>query len=284
MEAIWQGTFNGLMMGWIYILVALGFTLVFGIMRILQFAHGEIYMLGAFCVYFVSVILGLNIFIAFVISAIVIGLLGIALERLCFRQFRGNFESSMIVAIGLILLFQTIATVSFGTQEKTVPTMIPGVLVFWGVRLAWDRVLAVVVGVVLVSLLFLLIQRTKVGQAMVAISQDPEAASLQGIDANLISSLSMSIGCALAAIAGGLMGAIFQVEPSMGGFAMAKGIAVIILGGLGSIWGAVIGGIILGLIDGIFPLWANTTVATMIGFILIIFILIIKPQGLLGHE
>jgi len=284
MEAIWQGTFNGLMMGWIYVLVALGFTLVFGIMRVLQFAHGEIYMLGAFCVYFVSVILGLNIFIAFVISAIAIGLLGIALERLCFRRFRGNFESSMIVAIGLILLFQTVATVSFGTQEKTVPTMIPGVLVFWDVRLAWDRVLAVVVGVVLVSLLFLLIRRTKVGQAMVAISQDPEAASLQGIDANRISSLSMSLGCALAAVAGGLMGAIFQVEPSMGGFAMAKGIAVIILGGLGSIWGAVIGGIILGLIDGIIPLWANTTVATMIGFILIIFILIIKPQGLLGHE
>ena len=284
MEIIWQSITNGLMMGWIYVLVALGLTIVFGIMRILQLAHGEIYMLGAFCVYYMCVVLGINIFISFVISALALALLGVILERFFFRRFRGRFDTSMIIAIGLILLLQTTAAVGFGTQEKWVPKLLPGVLAVWGVRLAWDRVLSVLIGITLVSSLFLFIQRTRVGQAMVAISQDPDAAALQGIDVNRISSLSMAIGCAMAAIAGGLMGAIFQVEPFMGGFAMTKGIAVIILGGLGSIWGAVIGGLILGLIDGMVPLAANTTVATIIGFVLIIFILIIKPQGLLGHE
>ena len=274
MESVWQSIVNGLMMGWVYVLVALGLTIVFSIMRIVQFAHGEIYMLGAFCAYFVSVVLGLNVFFAFFVSAIVLGLVGVALERLAFRRFRGQIEPSMIVAIGLILFLQTTAAVGFGTQEKWIPNMIPGILVVAGVRLAWDRVLSVGIGIVLVFSLFTFIQRTRVGQAMVAISQDPDAAALHGIDVNRISQLSMAIGCALAAVAGGMMGAIFQVEPFMGGFAMAKGIAVIILGGLGSIWGAVIGGLILGLIDGIVPLYANTTVATIIGFILIIFLII----------
>ena len=116
------------------------------------------------------------------------------------------------------------------------------------------------------------------------LSQDSDAAILQGIDINRVSAVSMAIGCALAAIAGGLMGPIFQVQPAMGGFAMSKGIAVIILGGLGSIWGAVIGGLILGLIDGLIPLFANSTVASIVGFILIILLLIIRPHGLFGHD
>ena len=284
METIWQGVFNGLMMGGIYILVALGLTIIFSIMGIVQFAHGEIYMLGAYCVYYVSVVKGINVFIALVISAFALGLVGIILERLLFRQFRGQIEPSIIIAIGLILLLQTTAAVGFGTQGKWIPKIIPGVLTVWGVRLAWDRVLAVIIGITLMLLLFLFVQKTKAGQAMVAISQDPDAAALQGINVNRISSLSMAIGCALAAIAGGLMGAIFQAEPFMGGFAISKGIAVIVLGGLGSIAGAVIGGFILGLLDGLVPLVASTTVATTIGFILIILILIIKPRGLLGHE
>jgi branched-chain amino acid transport system permease protein len=284
METIWQGISNGLMMGWIYVLVALGLTIVFSIMGIMQFAHGEIYMLGAYCTYYVSVVQGFNVFVSLAISALALGLGGVVLERFLFRRFRGQIEPGMIVAIGLILLLQTAAAVGFGTQDKWVPTMVPGVLKIWVIRLAWDRALSVLIAIILVSLLFLFIRMTRIGQAMVAISQDPDAATLHGIDVNRVSSLTMAIGCALAAIAGGLMGAIFQVQPFMGGFPMGKGIAVIILGGLGSIWGAVIGGLLLGLIDGLVPLWANTTVASIIGFILIILILIIKPQGLLGHE
>lgn len=284
MDAITQSIFNGLTLGFIYVLVALGLTLVFSIMRIVQFAHGEVYMLGAYCVYYVCVELGLNIFVAFVVSAIALGVLGLIIERLLFRRFRGQIEQSIIIAIGLILLLQTMATVSFGTQEKYVPDMIPGVLMVLSVKLSWDRALAVFIGVFLTLFLFLFIRKTKLGQAMVATSQELDGAALQGVNVNRISALSMGIGCALAAVSGGLMGAIFQVDPYMGGFAMAEGIAVIILGGLGSIPGAVIGGLILGFIDGIVPLFADNTIASIIGFVIIILILIIRPRGLLGHE
>jgi branched-chain amino acid transport system permease protein len=284
METIWQGIFNGLVMGWIYVLVALGLTIVFSIMRIVQFAHGEIYMLGAYCTYWIAVVLGLNVFVALLLAALVMGLVGVILEKLLFRRFRGQIEGSIIVAIGLILLLQTIAAIGFGTQDKWIPTTIPGVLNIWNIKIPWERALSVIAGIILVLVLFLFIRRTKMGQAMIATSQDIEAATLQGIDVNRVSMVSMAIGCALAAIAGGLMGAIFGVQPVMGSYAMEKGIAVIILGGLGSIWGAVIGGLLLGLIDGLIPLGSNTTVASIIGFSIIVLILIVKPQGFLGHE
>jgi branched-chain amino acid transport system permease protein len=284
MEGIIQSIANGIMMGFIYVLVALGLSLVFSIMRIVQFAHGEIYMLGAYVVYFLCVGFGVPIFAAFVLSAIALGLVGIALERFFFRRFRGDIENSIIVAIGLILLLQTIATVFFGTQEKYIPEFLPGIMTMGGIRLPWERMLAVWVGIILTVILFIFIRTTKTGQAMVAIAQDLDGAALQGINVNRISAIAMAIGCALAAIAGALMGAIFQIEPAMGGFAMEKGIAVIILGGLGSIPGAVVGGIIIGLIDGVVPIFASTTIAYIIGFALIIIILIIRPRGLLGYD
>ncbi len=284
MDALLQSIVNGFVIGWIYVLVALGLTIVFSIMRIVQFAHGEIYMLGAFIVYYLSVVLGINVFIAFVIAAIVLGLVGIALERFFFRRFRGQVESSIIVAVGLILLLQTIVVVSFGSQDKWIPSVVTEIITVGNIRLPWERASAVLIGIILTLALFLFIQKTKSGQAMVAVAQDLEGAALQGINVDRISALSMAIGCALAAVAGALMGAIFTVSPSMGGFAMANGIAVIILGGLGSVAGAVIGGLILGFIAGIVPLYASTHVASIVGFVLIILILIIRPRGLLGRD
>jgi len=281
---LFQGIINGLSAGWIYVLVALGLTLVFGIMRIVQLAHGEMYMLGAHVVYFCCVVLGINVILSFFISAAALSLVGITVERWMLRRFSGAIEPSVIVSIGLIILFQTLAVVAFGSSEKSIPRFIPGVLNIMGLRMSWDRLLAVLVGGGLVFFLYLFIRGTRVGQAMIAISQDREAAALQGINVNRISSYTMAIGCALAAVAGGLMGSIFSVEPFMGVFAITKGLAVIILGGLGSVSGAVIGGLILGLIDGLVPLYYSTTLANILGFITIIIILIIRPKGLMGHD
>jgi branched-chain amino acid transport system permease protein len=279
-----QSILNGLAAGWIYILVALGLTLVFGIMNIVQFAHGEIYMLGAYCSYFLIKLYGFSFWEALPLSALLVGLLGIVLERFFFRPFRGRFEPSIIVAVGLMLLLQTIAVVGFGTDTKSMGGIIPGVLKVSGVTLSWDRLIAILVGIILVAALFLLIKKTKTGQAMVAISQDIYAASLQGIDVNRISAFAMVIGCALAAIAGSLMGSIFSTSPFMGTSAITKGIAVIILGGLGSIPGAVVGGFILGLIDGLIPPFLSSTMAGIVGFGVIIIVLILRPRGLFGHE
>jgi branched-chain amino acid transport system permease protein len=279
-----QSILNGLAAGWIYILVALGLTLVFGIMNIVQFAHGEIYMLGAYCSYFLIKLYGFSFWEALPLSALLVGLLGIVLERFFFRPFRGRFEPSIIVAVGLMLLLQTIAVVGFGTDTKSMGGIIPGVLKVSGVTLSWDRLLAILVGIILVAVLFLLIEKTKTGQAMVAISQDIYAASLQGIDVNRISAVAMVIGCALAAIAGSLMGSIFSTSPFMGTSAITKGIAVIILGGLGSVPGAVVGGFILGLVDGLVPPLLSSGMAGIFGFGVIIIVLILRPRGLFGHE
>ena len=279
-----QSILNGLAAGWIYILVALGLTLVFGIMNVVQFAHGEIYMLGAYCSYFLIKLYGFSFWEALPLSALLVGLLGIVLERFFFRPFRGRFEPSIIVAVGLMLLLQTIAVVGFGTDTKSMGGIIPGVLKVSGVTLSWDRLIAILVGIILVAALFLLIKKTKTGQAMVAISQDIYAASLQGIDVNRISAFAMVIGCALAAIAGSLMGSIFSTSPFMGTSAITKGIAVIILGGMGSITGAVVGGFILGLIDGLVPPLLSSTMAGIVGFGVIIIVLILRPRGLFGHE
>lgn len=279
-----QSILNGLVSGGIYILVALGLTLVLSIMGIVQLAHGEIYMLGAYGVYYLCVIAGLNFFLSLLISALLVGGLGIVLEKVFFRPFRGQVERALIIAVGLILLLQNAVLVTAGGIPKSTQSPFPGVVSIMGITISWERLVVVLVGFGLVAALFLLVHRTKVGQAMVAISQDRDGAALQGINIDRISSIAMFLGCSLAAVAGGLVGALFSVTPTMGGFALMKGIAVIILGGLGSIPGAVIGGLIIGLIDGIVPPLLSIHMAATIGFGVIILVLLFRPQGILGHE
>ena len=268
----------------IYILVALGLTLLFSILGILNFAHGEIYMLGAYVVYYACVGAHINFFWSLLLSAFALGILGILLERFVFRRIRGDMEPAVLAAIGLTVLLQTVAVIAFGTYLKYIPSIFPGILKLGGLRLSKDRLLVMGIALVFTTALLLVINKTKIGKAMLAISHDAEAAALQGINVNRISALTMGIGCALAAVAGGLMGSLLQLAPYMGTFAMTKGIAVIILGGIGSVPGAVIGGFILGLVDGLAPLFTSGTIAAIIGFSVIVLILLIKPKGLLGHD
>ncbi|MGD0662721.1 MAG: branched-chain amino acid ABC transporter permease [Syntrophorhabdales bacterium] len=284
LHGLYQGIFNGLASGLIYILVALGLTLLFSIMGILNFAHGEIYMLGAYVVYYACVGAHINFFWSLLLSAFALGIFGILLERSVFRRIRGDMEPAVLACIGLTVLLQTVAVIAFGTYLKYIPSIFPGILKLGGLRLSKDRLLVMGIALVFTSALLFVISKTKTGKAMLAISHDAEAAALQGINVNRISALTMGIGCALAAVAGGLMGSLLQLAPYMGTFAMTKGIAVIILGGIGSVPGAVIGGFILGLVDGLAPLFTSGTIAAIIGFSVIVLILLIKPKGLLGHD
>ncbi len=280
-----QSIANGLMAGGIYILIALGLTLILSITGIVMLAHGEIYMIGAYVTYFFAVILRLNFFFAIVASMIIVGVLGIVIERFLFRRVRHDPDRALILAISLIIGLQTVVVLMSGTSSTlSIPSPIQGVVAFAGLRLSWERVITIIVSVILVTALLLFIHRTKMGQAMLAISQDSEAAALQGVKINPVYSTAMFLGFALAAAAGALVGAIFSLTPHMGSLAITKGIAVIILGGLGSIWGVIIGGLILGLLDGIIPAILSVQLADIIGFIVIIVILLVRPQGLLGHE
>jgi len=279
-----QNLLNGLMAGWIYILVALGLTLVLSIVGIVQLAHGEIYMVGAYIVYYFCVSAGLNFFLSLLISILCVGFLGVILEKFFLRPFRDDVEGAIISTIALILILQTAVVAIAGVSYKDIPSPIQGVLTVLGARLSWERLITILVSITLVVVLLVFITRTRIGQAMIAVSEDREAAALQGINVNLVSSVAMFLGCALAAAAGGLTGAIFDLTPFMGSFALMKGIEVIILGGLGSIPGAIIGGLVLGLVDGLVTPLLSVQMASIIGLIVIILILLFRPQGLLGHE
>jgi branched-chain amino acid transport system permease protein len=268
----------------IYILVALGLTLVLSIMGIVQFAHGEIYMMGAYGAYYFCIVIGLHYLLALVLSTLLMGVAGIIIEKIFFRPFRqGDFLPSVIMAVGLMIMLQTTATVSFGSSIKVVTTPFRGIITIAGAILSWERLIIIVISGFFVVVLFLLLRMTKIGQAMVAVSQDMQGAALQGISVDHVSSFAMFLGCMLAGVAGGLMGAIFNLSPSMGGYALMKGITVIILGGLGSLPGVVIGGLILGFIDSIVPPFMSVQMASMVGFISIILILIFRPQGIMGR-
>jgi len=278
-----QNILNGLMSGWIYILVALGLTLVLSIVGIVQLAHGEVYMIGAYTVYCFCVVLGLNFFLSLLISILLVGLLGVVLERFFLRPFRDDVEGAIVSTIALILILQTAVVGIAGVGYKEIPSPIQGVLTILGARLSWERLIAILASMVLVSALLIFIEKTRTGQAMIAVSENREAAALQGINVNRVSSVAMFMGCGLAAAAGALTGAIFDLTPFMGGFALMKGIGVIIVGGLGSIPGAIIAGLILGLVDGVVTALFSVQVASITGLIVIILILLFRPQGLFGH-
>lgn len=278
-----QNILNGLMSGWIYILVALGLTLVLSIVGIVQLAHGEVYMIGAYSVYYFCVVLGLNFFLSLLISIFLVGLLGVVLEKFFLRPFRNDVEGAIVSTIALILILQTAIVAIAGVGYKDISSPIQGVLTVLGARLSWERLITILASMVLVSALLIFIKKTRMGQAMIAVSENREVAALQGINVNRVSSVAMFLGCGLAAAAGALTGAIFDLTPFMGGFALMKGIGVIIVGGLGSIPGAIIAGLILGLVDGVVTSLFSVQVAGITGLVVIILILLFRPQGLFGH-
>ena len=279
-----QSIANGLTLSAIYILASLGMTLVMSIMNIVQLAHGEIYMIGAYLVYYLFSILGINFYISLLLSVLLVGGFGIVMQHFLFRRYTGDPERAMIISVGLMLCLQNIVVFIAGGVAKAYASPFIGVVNFFGISLSWERLIIIAVGLTLVIALFIFVRYTKQGQAMLAISQDKEGAALQGININRISSLAMFLGSALAALAGGLVGGLFSLLPTMGSFALMKGIAVIVLGGLGSIPGVIVGGLCLGLIDGIVPMFSTVYVAGLIGYGAIVLVLFFRPKGIWGHD
>jgi len=279
-----QAIANGFALGWMYVLIALGLTLILSIMGILQLAHGEVYMIGAYVTYFLCVSLGVNLYASMIISMIVMGVFGVILEKFLFRPAQRQILPPIVVSLGLTLILMSFAVTQFGLKEKSIPRLAEGSIMFFDSAVPKDRIIAVGFAVALLLLLYLFLKRTKYGQAMIASAQSPEGALLRGINPNRMSSLAMAIGCALAAAGGTLAGSILMLNPSMGTFPLMKGLVIIVLGGMGSLLGAAVGGIILGLIDGILPVAFEPGITSVAPFIIVIIILLVKPQGLFGHE
>lgn len=269
----------------IYVLVSLGLTLALSVVGIVQLAHGEVYMLGAYATYLFCEVLGLYYVVSLILAVFLMGILGVVLERVVFRPVRkfSSFWPTIMMATGLMLILQTVATAGFGGTNRVVTTPFPGVVSLLGATISLERLVIIGTCFVCVVAMIVALRSTRMGQAMMAVSQDMDGAALQGININRVAALTMFLGCALAALAGGLMGAIFNMSPSMGGPILMKGIAVIILGGLGSVPGVIIGSLILGFVDSIVPLVLNAQMASLVGFIVIVLVLLARPQGILGR-
>ncbi len=282
-----QGALNGIMLGLNYALIALGLTMIFGIMGIVNFAHGEMYMLGGYVAYYLFGQFGLNFFATLAAAAVIVGVLGVLLETFIFRPltFRPKIElTSLIAAVGLAWVFQMLAVIAFGELDKKVPSAFKGIINMGGVVITFERLAAILIGISMVVILNLFLLRTKTGRAIRAVAQDKAAAALQGVDVSRISALSFGIGCGLASAAGALVAPIFVVNPSLGSEVILKAFLVVILGGMGSVPGAMLGGLVLGFIESFGCLFFTVPTVMVLTFILIILILIVRPEGLLGHD
>ena len=274
---------NGMMSGLIYVLMALGFTLIFGIMRVVNFAHGEFYMLGGFVVFLLCRKLGWNYYASVAVAAVGAGLFGALIERILLRPFIGRELNGMIMALAIAITLQSGASIVFGPEEMTVSRPVTGVLSLGAVKMPLDRLAVGGITLVILLLFWLFLGFTRWGLAMRAVAQDSDIAAVQGVRPNVIHPLAFGIGSLLAGCAGALMAPIYTVYPYMGELLMMKAFVVVILGGLGSIPGAVIGGLMLGLAESGVATMFNTTVATMVGFAMVIAILVFRPSGLMGR-
>lgn len=279
-----QMLLNGLQLASTYILVSLGFTLIFGILHIVNIAHASIYMLGGYIIWLLFAILKVNYYLSFVLTVVLVGLIGVALERSMFRPLKGEVMPTIIASTGLMLVLEQSALLGFGLTEKIVPTPFPGVLHLWGTVFPIQRLAVMIIGAILMAALVLWIQRSKVGLAMRAVSMDKEAAVLYGISFSRYGCLAFAIGCGLAGAAGALVAPMFYVNPYMGHGPLIKMFVVVIVGGLGSVPGTILAGLLLGLIDSFVATLFDSVLAAMVGFAMIIVVLIFRPTGFFGHE
>ena len=277
-----QALVNGFALALVYVLVALGLTLIFSILEVINFAHGEFYMLGGYATYFTFALFGVPYVVALLASIVVVGLAGVVAERLVFRHLRGKTLNAFIVSLGLLWVLQSVAQLAFGVLDKPVPSAFSGIIRVAGIVITVERFAVVVCAIALIVALYLFLGRTRMGRAMRAVAQDAEGAALQGVNIELVSVLGFAVGCGLAGAAGALLAPVFAVSPTMGALPIVKAFVIIIIGGMGSLPGAVLGGLLLGTLEGVGSLFLGSAAVSVLGFAMVIAVLLVRPRGLLG--
>lgn len=275
---------NGLVNGMTYVLIATGLTLVFGVLHIINFAHGEFYMLGAFFTFFAAKLLGLDYVSAAIVATFGVAMLGILANRFFFWPLRKEHEFTVLLSsLGLALLLTNGGELLFGADPKYVASPFADNIVAMGpVIVTQQRLLIFAVGAVVLVLLYLFIQKTTMGKMMRATAQNPEGAALTGVDIRRVYTVTFIVACGLAALAGALVGPTAMIFPTVGSWAVLKGFIVVVLGGLGSISGALIGGLTLGVVEALAGGYISLGFAQAIGFAIIIVVLLVRPNGLFG--
>ena len=278
---------NGLRTGSIYALIAIGYTMVYGIAKMINFAHGDIIMVGAYALYFSISVLGLPVPVALVITVIVCAVLGVVIEKVAYKPLRSAPPLAVLItAIGMSFFLQSASLLIFGSTPIPFQSVIPNVNISVGpVVISSITVVTLIVTAIAMILLTLFVNKTKMGSAMRAVSEDKGAAELMGINVNSTISLTFAIGSALAAVAGVLYICQYQsMKPTLGALPGIKAFVAAVLGGIGSIPGAMLGGILLGLIESVSKAYISTELADASVFGVLIVVLLFRPSGLLGKK
>lgn len=285
MDQFLQHLANGLIMGGTYALLGLGLTLIFGIMRIVNFTHGELYAFGAYMMYFFAVVLGVNFFMAIAFAICAGVALGAAIEFVLLRSKRNaDIDTTMLIMIGAWIVMQNAEILIWGSVAKSITPPFPiEPLTIGPVSLSRVRVFVLLAALVLIALSYLVINRTKLGKAMRATFQDSSTAALMGINTSAIYTATFALGSGLAAAAGALLGPVFVVTPTMGDLASLKAFAIVILGGMGNVTGAVLGGFILAFTEEMGASYISSGYRDAMGFLIIIIVLLFRPTGLFAR-
>lgn len=284
MDILPQTVANGLIIGGTYALMAIGLTLVFGFMELVNFAHGELYMLGAYFAFTFIVMMGLPYWVGLPLAVITVMVLGYLLDRVLFRPLRGeDILVRMLTTVGLMIIFPNLAILIWNPVPKRVPVPVEAnPLVLGSIRLAPVHLMVVIVALVVIVGFHLFMQHTKTGTAMRATFQDREVAAAMGVDVERIYGYTFAIGAGMAAAGGALLSMVYIIMPTMGSMATTKAFAVVILGGLGNFLGAVLGALIIGVSETLAATYAVTGYKDAVAFLLLVLILLLKPSGLLG--
>lgn len=277
----------GLVIGSSYVLMAAGFSLIWGIMGVLNLAHGEFYMLGAYIAYYVSSLLGFNPIMSAIVAMAAMFFFGIAFERALLSPLYGRkgWEmSTVLITVGASILIQNLALVIFGEKYKGLPMYFEGELEIWKIVLSYDRLVVFLVGIFLIALLWYLLKYTRVGMAMRAVSQNQEGAYLTGINVHKIFYLAFGLSAAFAAAGGALLAPIYFVYPTVGAGPLLMAFAIVIFGGFGSVKGAIVAGFLLGVFESLVVLMISSAWKDVFVFILVIIVLTVRPRGLFGIQ
>lgn len=281
-----QQLVNGLALGSVYALIALGYTMVYGIIRLINFAHGDIFMLGAYYGYFAITMFNMPFALALPITMVLAAVTGMAVERLAYKPLRQAPRiASLITAIGVSLLIQNLGLKFFEARPRPYPRIMP--MVVWdvgGVVVSNVQLIMLALAIGLMVLISLIVYRTKIGKAMRAVSFDKDAARLMGIDADMVISVTFALGSALAAAGGMLVGFYYnRISPTMGSMYGLKAFVAAVVGGIGIVPGAMLGGLIMGVAEVFVIAFVSSMLKDAIAFAILIVILLFKPAGLLGR-
>lgn len=281
MHLFLQELVNGLVLGSIYALVALGLALVYGTMRIPNFAHGHLYMLGAYAALFGVTVLHVGYWPAMLLAALVLAAVGVVLERLVFRPLRRGPEVNVVIAaVGVLFFLQALAQAAFGADFRVLPTPYDDAVHVFGLTATKQQLIVIAAAAVLMAGLFLFLKRTLLGATIEAVAQDPEGAALVGIDADRVAAIVFGLSAALAAVAATLIASINLIYPAMGFPVLLKAFAIIVLGGMGSVTGAVAGAFVLAFAESFGATYISTSYQDVIAFGVLVLILTARPTGL----